>query len=211
MECLRQLSAEDVNNYTSITTWPLEGTEYLPIDAQTSFREGKYNKDIDIIAGVTRNEGSLLSNWFYPELHGNFTEQEFRDLVQESDFLFHGIPVQNVTDYYLRNVNTSDSQALKHAFYNYFGDILMKCPTYLFAKQFAINAKNTSHNVYYYELTYQAQDVAIYGCVEETMGICHMSDVEFVFGQFEYNLTTPLDLKFSAEIMQMWTQFAKNG
>ncbi|CAG2178354.1 unnamed protein product, partial [Oppiella nova] len=123
---------------------------------------------IDIIAGVTRDEGSLLSYWTYPELHGNFTEQEFRDLVQVSDDLFHGIPVQNVTDYYLRDVNTSDSQALKHAFYNYYGDILMKCPTYL------LHLKQKP---------------------DKKLMLSWCGNLNF----------------FSAEIMQMWTQFAKNG
>ncbi|CAG2167355.1 unnamed protein product [Oppiella nova] len=247
LQCLRQLSAEDINNYPKISAFPIEGTEFLPVKAQTAFRDGFYNQDIDIIGGATRNEGSLLSYYIYPKLQTNITLEDFTDLVQQSDAFFRGIDVQNVTQIYLKNVNTSDSQALKWAFYDYFGDMFMKCPTYHFSKQFAKHNTNTSHNVYYYELTYQSKNAAHTGCMEETMGICHGSDVEFVFGspiltyqsknaahtgcmeetmgichgsdvEFVFgspivsrNTNTLLDMKFSLEIMQMWTQFAKTG
>ena len=44
LQCLRGIDAKDILNYTGITTFPLDGTEFIPLSAQKAFKEGKYSK-----------------------------------------------------------------------------------------------------------------------------------------------------------------------
>ena len=87
--------------------------------------------DIDLLAGVTRKEGSLLAHLINPD---NFTVDSFKQSVINTNAVFHGLDVQKVMDYYLKGVNTSDSQALKWAYYEFYGDLQLKCPTYILVR-----------------------------------------------------------------------------
>ena len=113
------------------------------------------NTDIDLIAGINSNEGSLLSALLLPPKDEALTIDHFKRGVQVADKMFHELDVQKVVDYYLKGIDTSNSSALRRAFYEFYGDIYMKYPTYLFAKLFAINTQKSGKNVYFYELTHQ--------------------------------------------------------
>ena len=123
---------------------------------------------------------------------------------------FHTFDVKTVLKFDLNNVNRNDSTALRKASYDLIGDIGITCPTYHFAKQYHLSY--TRGKTYFYELTYQNTDYAMIPCDEKTMGICHTADIPFVFGTF---LMSPnasaIDVKFSKDIMKMWTNFAKTG
>ena len=207
----------------------LEGTEFLPISAQKAFEGNNYSKglnkffhrkglnfsfsiDIDLMAGVTRNEGSLLARLVEPKLpFNNITENDFEIFVNISNQLLHELDMNRIKDYYLKNIDKNNSNELMQAIYEFNGNLLVKCPTYLFAKHFA--QKSNKNNVYFYELTYQSQITRTYFCDEMTMGICHFSDVEFVFGTpiLYMNLYMKKDIDFSKDVMKMWTNFAKYG
>ncbi|CAG2113737.1 unnamed protein product [Medioppia subpectinata] len=57
-------------------------------------------------------------------------------------------------------------------------------------------------------MTYQSGG-HLQGCDEKTMGICHGSDLEFVF--FRTGANPKLDIPFSKEWITLWTNFAKTG
>ena len=147
-------------------------------------------------------------NWL-EEVHLN-DEKGFNELVLKTHQEFHAFDIKNVSQFYLKNVNRNDSNALRKAFYDLLGDIGIICPTYHFAKQYY--SSYTKGKTYFYQLTYQNTDYAMLPCDEKTMGICHMADIPFVFGTF---LITPnnsaIDIQFSKDIMKMWTNFAKTG
>ena len=157
---------------------------------------------------MTRNEGSLLAAWTFGQFMKNFTEVGFKYLVNFTNYMFHNIDEERVVDYYLKNVDKTDGNAMRKAFYDFYGDVILKCPTYLFAKQLAEGSPH--RNTFFYELTYQTKDMAQVGCDEKTMGICHGAEVEFVFGNF-LNEYTKMDIEFSEDVMKMWTNFAKTG
>ena len=163
------------------------------------------------MAGVNRNEGSLLAFFVFPTIIGNLTEKDFKKLVSVTKSMFHNVNEERVFDFYTKNADKNDSLVLRKAFYDYYGDILLKCPTYLFAKSFA--EKTPHRKTYFYELTYQGKFAALTGCQEDTMGICHGSEVEFVFGSdlLLQNQTSKLDIDLSREVVKMWTNFAKTG
>ncbi|CAG2106632.1 unnamed protein product, partial [Medioppia subpectinata] len=212
LHCLRELPADRLQTSTIFPTFPVLGTEYLPISAQKAFAEKTFRTDIDLLTGLVRDEGSNLAELMVGPLPNPMTVESFKQYINKTNAIYRGLDVQRWTDYYLQNVNQSDPQALRWAFYNFFGDITNKCPTYLFAKQFYLN-RDESRNVYFYELTYENAVIAkLMKCDPETMGICHGMDIPYVFG---LPLTTPgftpEDQALSRAVMKMWTRFAKYG
>ncbi|CAG2173359.1 unnamed protein product, partial [Oppiella nova] len=213
LQCLKGVGADDLlQQETKLETFPVLGTEYLPLSEQKAFLDHKFNKGIDLMAGITQNEGSFLSRAIDRHIEG-MTVDRFQEDVLKTDHMFHGLDVQKVTDFYLKGVNRTDPVAIRWAFYDFFGDLFMKCPTYLFAKRFKTIVKHRK-NVYFYVLTYVNPLAAkLLNCDPATMGVCHTMDIPFVFG---LPLTlpqvfTPEDQVFSRQVMKMWTDFAKYG
>jgi len=215
LQCLRKVDAKDILKLEKSTNFPVVGTQFLPIPTQKAFDEHLLNYDIDLIAGVTRDEGSLLAQLSLKQIVIK-TVDDFQKYVKQTDDIFHGLDKEKVSEFYLKGVNTSSPLAIYKAFNRFFGDLMTNCPTYLFAKHLAQNVRN-KHNVYFYEWTYQSQFFAkLSGCDEATMGICHMADLPYVFGMpfqvpKQAHLFTELDEKFAADIMTLWSNFAKTG
>ena len=103
------------------------------------------------MAGITKDEGSMLSLLFSPDILTKYmTKEDFIKSVEMSKKLyFHDLNVKNITDFYLNNVNTNDSNAVKWKIWDFTGDVLIKCPTYLFAKRYAEHS-STETNVFFY-------------------------------------------------------------
>ncbi|CAG2106278.1 unnamed protein product [Medioppia subpectinata] len=215
VQYLRTVDAKDLVEKANPLTYPVLGTEFLPLSAHKALHNNQYNNDIDLMAGITSTEGSSLSKLFIAPDKEVFTIDDFVAAVKASDAMFHGIDAQKVVDHYLKGVDTSNTPALKRAFYEYFGDLFIKYPTYLFARQVATGAGDR-HSVYFYELTHQNQFFAqILQCDTEESGIGHAMDIPFVFGMpFGGQMAAAFDetdRQFSRDVMRMWTNFAKYG
>ncbi|CAG2113216.1 unnamed protein product, partial [Medioppia subpectinata] len=212
IQCLRRADARDIVKYGNSMPYLVLGTEFLPISAGQAFREKKYNSDIDLMAGIVRNEGSL----FLPSIiqnPSNITLMGFKIGVFKLDVIYHGINEFIINQYYLKGVNSSDPLALRWALSALLGDLTLGCPTYLFARQLAAGVVDT-HRVYFYEFDYESRLFAnITGCNTKTMGVCHEAELPFVFGLPFINTKdfSPQDLVFSREVMRLWTKFAKDG
>ena len=162
------------------------------------------------MAGVTETEGSLLAKIFMSKSSQIHTESDFKDVINQTNSLSHNLDVEKVTEFYLRNVNKSDSGAIQWAFNEFFGDISMTCPTYHFAKNYAKYSQNS--NVFFYEITYQ--QYSNYFEKFGFKGVNHGADLPFVFGLpliSPQPTDTQTDIEFSKQVMKMWTNFAKYG
>ncbi|CAG2121755.1 unnamed protein product, partial [Medioppia subpectinata] len=201
LNCLRKVDAKDILT-KHLDIFPIIGTEFLPLDAQHSFATHNYSADIDIMAGVMRNEGSMLAHMMYPASDGLKSKQDFVDLVKK--VTIPDLDADKIVDFYLHD---STENSTKHAFWEFFGDLGITCPTYHFAKQFAQNSPNKE--VYFYDWTQPALILGpIMGCTTE-MGVCHAADIEYVFGM---GVLMKLEhQEFSESVMKMWTNFAKTG
>ncbi|CAG2106933.1 unnamed protein product, partial [Medioppia subpectinata] len=102
------------------------------------------------------SEGSMLAQDYVKNM---LTLNNFIESTKTSDSVYHGLDVKRVDDYYLQNVHKNSSLELKKAFYKLFGDLVMRCPTYLFVRQTALNGQ-PGHNVYFYQITYQNKYIA---------------------------------------------------
>ncbi|CAG2173268.1 unnamed protein product, partial [Oppiella nova] len=216
LQFLRNVDPKELVAKTKPSTRPVFGTEFLPLSAQKAFETNQFNSDIDLIAGINSNEGSILSAKHLPPFDETMTIDHFKHGVQVADKMFHGLDVQKVVDYYLKGIDTNNSSAVRRAFYEFYGDIQMKYPTYLFAKLFAINTQKSGKNVYFYELTYQSQAFAdIFKCGDEMSSVAHGMDIPIIFGwgltPDRAHLFSDTDAQFSRDVMRMWTNFAKYG
>ena len=158
------------------------------------------------MAGVNKDEGSILVPRALMK-HSTFTKQDFIKFVYTIDFaLFHNIDVDNVTQFYLSDVNDNDSETIKWKFYDFFGDILIKCPTYLFAKRYAEHSSDKT-KLYFYELTHA------FNLTDKDLGIFHGAELWYLFGQPLLDPThfSQEDKEFSAQVIEFWTNFAKHG
>ena len=166
-----------------------------------------FHLDIDIITGVVKDEGSLAASSF-EKMKGNIYDQVKNEMISTTKQNYHEIDPQKVVDFYLKYVDKNNTDAIRHAYLDYHGDIYEKCPSYQFAKQFALN--NPKRKTYFYKQTFQSARSSL--CDQKKIGICHGADVEFVFGIYlAYPKSDQIDKNFSYETMTLWTNFAKNG
>ncbi|CAG2100128.1 unnamed protein product, partial [Medioppia subpectinata] len=123
----------------------------------------------------------------------------------------HDVNATKMTEFYLRDVDADNSDELKTAFYELYTDVSMRCPTYLFARQYAQHSPDS--RVYFYDFSYQSLNAYRWGCVGPQMGVCHGAEEEFMFGvPLMYPKTfTPLDAQFARTVTKMWIDFAKTG
>ncbi|CAG2179344.1 unnamed protein product [Oppiella nova] len=147
------------------------------------------------MAGVMRNEGSKLAYVSFPQLHRIITDKDFDDMVIITNESYHGLKFQSIRQFYLKDDHKNhSSDVLRKAFYEFYGDIHIKCPTYLTAKQYANYAiKSGSKNrVYFYELTYESKFAKFMGCDEHMMGVCHGSELDKLDDQWTHILDNNL-------------------
>ena len=117
------------------------------------------------------------------------------------------ISATEVVNFYLKNIDLRDSSAIRWRIFDFIGDVVFKCPTYLFAKRYAEKSAK-ENNVFFFELTHSAKPADY----QQKMGISHDALSEFVFGLITLeNGTLPENIKLSREIMRLWTNFARNG
>ncbi|CAG2119368.1 unnamed protein product, partial [Medioppia subpectinata] len=201
LDCLRAIDDPNLfietpeNGNIIIMTHAVFGTEFLPLLPQKAFETGLYNSDIELIAGATKDEGPSLADILIPEIRSELTVELFVKAVRDLSREYHNIDVEEVCNHYLKGIDKTNSSQLKAALSALYGDLVMTCPTYLFAKSYAKYGQNVEE----------------YGCDEGY--VCHGADMVFVYGFTIRNqhLFTENDYDFSIDIMKIWTDFAKTG
>ncbi|CAG2120566.1 unnamed protein product, partial [Medioppia subpectinata] len=214
VHCLRRADPKDILKYVNpIATYPVFGTEFLPISARQAFNEKKFNQDIDLIAGIVHDEGPGFVEIAIKD-PAHMTLTDFYHGLNVLDSLgYHNVNAQKVPQYYLKGVNTTQSGALRKAFGSLIGDLILGCPTYLFAKRFAQTVKE-SQRVYFYELLYASERFAKQTtCDLTTQGVCHGMDIPFVFGLPLLNPSdySNEDIYYANYVVKIWSKFATDG
>jgi carboxylesterase type B len=161
------------------------------------------------MAGVNRDEGTVLVYKSFSEWKKTFNKTDIIDVMKL--FIHPSTYTETAPKFYLSNIDPNNETALRIRFSQFYGDIVITCPTYLFAKLFAQNSPK--EKVYFYELTYQRNNSKLFGCDTEWMGVCHGADLEFVFGLpfLKPESSSEVDRNFSKKVMSLWTNFAKTG
>ncbi|CAG2177642.1 unnamed protein product, partial [Oppiella nova] len=95
----------EFNKYTKVITYPVLGTDFVPISAQKAFQEMKFNSDVDIIAGVATNEGSMFEANFGLQPTGNTTLDDIKRAIKTADDIYHNLDIHKLEEFYLKNVD----------------------------------------------------------------------------------------------------------
>ena len=163
---------------------------------------GFSNIDLDLIAGVCKDESSLTAKNKSPSIEG------FREAITQLEVLFHNLNDTKLLEYYMKGVDKNDSDTIRWKLSAFYSELELKCPTYHFAKRYAERSSNQT-NVFFYELTHTSKGPAY----EKEFGVPHGSDLVFVFGLplLKPNDYSKEDLVFSKQVMKYWTDFAKYG
>ncbi len=165
---------------------------------------------IELMAGVTHDEGVMWAVGSYPKLKNmtvHITKEELKAKILS---MYSTKPTigQSIYDFYISNVDESNQKAIRQAFASIFSDQKILCPTYYFAKEFA--QLSETDKTYFYVTTYKSKYT---GCGDDWMGVCHGDDVLFMAGSPIHSKSSfnETDYKFSLMAVQMWTDFAKTG
>ncbi|CAG2101791.1 unnamed protein product [Medioppia subpectinata] len=199
LDCLRAI--EDTNHFI---VWP-NGSQLL-------WQHPMLVINIEVMTGVTKDEGNALSYLRIPEMNAKLTEQLFRKAVTDLSGEYHNIDVDKVCDHYLNGVHTTNSSQLKAALSALYGDLEFTCPTYHFAKSLATRCQRMATNVYFYRFNFQTKLTSLQrNCADGH--VCHAAEVDLVYGQpLRYpSLYSKTEYNFSIDVMKIWTNFAKTG
>ena len=225
ISCLKQLDPKSIYNYyfdfnhfwTSRLFFPVVGEAFLPVASNEAFKTGRFNTEINILAGITADEGSIfVFKWFddidsdEAKLNENVKEYLNKELKNwkhlESDDTR-----KKVIDYYISD--ETDVNMIKNKTGQIFADYCLNCPT--FYTQRDIKLWPNDINIYMYKLTYKSTMSlsSLYASKEPWIGVGHVDDIEFVFGA---SLLYPeryseQDYQFALLIMNLWSNFAKTG
>ena len=172
-----------------------------------AFQEGKYLKDIPIIAGVVKNEGNLFVWSAFPD---PLSKDEFEGFIAICFDNVHD--AEKVLEYYSSyNVtNQSDYRPLLSIIAT---DSLFRCATHNVSNAVALDTQNKALNYMYHFNHIASFDQVAYPHDSECWNaVCHGSELPFIF---EPNLS-PVNSSYTAPEWQLaqtmgfyWSNLAK--
>ncbi|XP_054166220.1 cholinesterase 1-like [Oppia nitens] len=215
--CLRAVKNTDnlleTNNAFEFTV-PIESTEFFPQLFNKALKSFNYNKDIEVMAGNAHDEGPAISVVTFPDiLLPDISIENFRQLLEKMNAQHHDFDIDKIIKHYTSDIDTSKHNQNRRRFTEIYGDILMRCPTYTFAKHLAMNGER----VYYYDFNYYSENNPTLWLLEKTglelRGSQHGMDGDFHTGvPLRYpDKYSEVDKNFTQYVMEIWTNFIKYG
>lgn len=200
-------------------------TEFLPIRPADALRNRYFNRDIDILFGVTDNEGAAFVKAIIPGDDFDPMKPSSMSLEKAKYYIEALLRKVNLTpekikpiiNFYIHDLADQDDYKLQKVVSKIYGDACIVCPTIRFGKYYTKN-NGFEINSYSYRLMPGINhNIFDWGC-SGWMGVCHGEDIPLIFGwpltkhdkngNFEYKQADVILSKF---MIMAWTNFAKNG
>ena len=221
ISCLRNASVEQILTVASSGLIngdemnPTYGEQLLPIKPLDAIRLGKYDKNIELLYGNNRDEGSIFVTKVFkallPEKHPNLTISLAKQYIQLIYLTLKKPYGKEVSEFYTKGLKENQTIELFRSISNSLGDYVLTCPAILFGELFAKTHK--TNKAYAYYLTHKPAISAFPDCTGY-MGVCHADDLVFLYG-FPIAVRgisfTESDYKLSKDMIHIWTTFAKTG
>ena len=221
IECLRKADPETLVDLSfqiakgGLFPFVIVDGEFLPQSPTQIIRSGDYKQDANLLFGTAQDEGSLFINRIVPDINEkNFTYQEvFEILVEGSPKLSNKYIIngEDVAKIYLNGLSDdNDPGTLKRAIGVAIGDIILACPTILFAKEVFKNS-NFKQNVYQYHWNTKLSRSLL--PMPDWCGPSHGEDSSPIHGRPFFNSDdfTDSERQLSLQMIQFFTNFAKSG
>ncbi|CAG2168636.1 unnamed protein product [Oppiella nova] len=129
LDCLRAIDDPNLfiefpeNGNMVAFTHPVFGTQFLP---QKALNTGLFNSEIELMVGVTKDEGPVMAITLYPQIRApGLTVEIFKKVVNKLSDEYNNIDVEGVSDYYLKNIDTTNESQLTVAFSALYGDLVL--------------------------------------------------------------------------------------
>ncbi|UYV67760.1 BCHE [Cordylochernes scorpioides] len=224
LNCLRSKSPEELsvaeyemrgNRRIYAQFRPVIGEDFLPYRNFNPFVPGHIN-DRNIMIGITANDGQSFVFDYFREFIGNPNVTKTMAYDAMIPFLTEIGRLDNVKeklDYYFRGVIEDDIVEVKRAMGRVLTDWMFKCPSQEIADIFTRLDNRVSF--YYYNHLYSGRSSYSDGGWLE---VPHFEEVKFLFGliffmdeiphKFNY---TRNEERFSLELIDLWSSYAKTG
>ncbi|KAI2809727.1 Cocaine esterase [Blomia tropicalis] len=191
---------------------PIYGDELTPIRHVQALKSGKYNRDIDLIYGVVRDEGTGFTPLFFPGIFFPFaqiTKRSSKILIAHLlNTLYNRFRKQEVANFYIDQLSDNANKTeFRIALGEFLGDFTLVCPTILFGEEI-IAHDNGKHRFYAYRLMQKVQSTKPDS--NEWMGVTHGSDLAYIFLD-ERIKPNSSDEALSHVMIGAWSNFAKTG
>ena len=228
LNCLRGLSTTDlltaVQTYENQTVtqtsqdifFPVVDGTLIPAAPSQLLKQGKFHKNISIIAGWNYNDGAIFASTSFT------SDQQVEGYLMANYPHFTPSTIQTLLTLYptaefayLARAASSPTLTLSPQFFRaaqIYRDVNFACPALYTAAQVAShNAGMGSAKVYLYELNQTAFAAleALGGAAFE--GVIHISEVPYVFNDPLAVAGSPADVVLAAKVSGSWAQFAKAG
>ena len=224
INCLKKLDAKEVINYRFNSLnfianqhfLPVVGEAFYPVASFEALKKGKFNSGINILAGVTADEGTIfVFKWFDgidsdpSKLNQNIKNYLIKNLNWKSIKSIEN--KKKVVDYYISD--ETDVNMIKNKTAQIYGDYVLSCPTYYMPRDMVLWSED--NKVFMYQLTYKSimSLSSLLAGNEPWVGIGHGDDIEFVMGTsiLYPERYSQQDYQFALFVMNLWSNFAKTG
>lgn len=223
VKCLRDLDYKIIDDYgrnealhSQILANPMFGDDFLPANARELMKTSEnINKNLEVLLGVTRDEGFFFVADFLPHLVDSSGPPETTKKKAYADVktILEGRPVDpvNASHYYFRHMpNKGDSRKVLTTITDLYGDLYFHCPVYYLGNRY--KELLGQQNVYSYMLSKASARPFLPIC-KKWKRVCHGDEIVLIFGvplrqpqQFDDS-----DLALSKHIVHLWTNFVKTG
>ncbi|UYV67758.1 ACHE [Cordylochernes scorpioides] len=194
---------------------PVVGEDFIPYRRLIPL-EPEHINDKDLIIGITSDEGSrfVLDHFSDIMSRTKITKSlAYSAFIQYLEATDRWEIMKEKLDAYFRGISEDDYMGVKKAMSALLTDWLFKCPSYEFASLFS--ARNNDVFFYYFNHMYSGMEM---NPDKEWIGVTHFEDIQFIFGHSlrsdmipnEANYTSN-EKKFSLDMIELWSSFAKNG
>lgn len=215
VECMRRLPANVFSDTDLLfirkggILIPRVGDEFLPVNPIDLFKKGDF-KTAELLVGVTKNEGTALLAIQRPDVFGRlgdkvdtlaFNETSAKNLLQSI------IKIGNDNKIIESYLDRSNFESKRHTYLNAMadamGDFLINCGV-VYQAEYHSSKEN---QVYFYMFDYRTTSSPL----ADWMGVAHLDDVPYVFGNSFHKDFTQYEEELSNDMMDMWLAFAKTG
>lgn len=214
--CMRSVSAEElmaaglqVSAPKLFTFFPTYSDQFLPYSPTEAVQQGLFN-NVDILAGITSDEGSLSLIFpkrsdFLEETTQIFDKDELKRSVYGTISSWLKTEVPEMLEYYESRAAVGNAEALVRAYIDYMSDGWFNCPDQFFAEK-----HSTRGNAVYRYIFGQKWRLWM---LPDWMGAPHGMDLFYAFARplaFENDFSEE-DRAVSEHLVEAFTSFCKHG
>ncbi|UYV67767.1 BCHE [Cordylochernes scorpioides] len=222
LNCLRSKSPEEL----SVAEYAMRGQKrvyarFQPVSGSDFIPYQKLNvvenlNDRDFMIGITANEGESFVVDYFREFIKNPNVTKTMAYEAMIPFLTEISRLDNAKeklDYYFRGVIEDDIVEVKRAMGRVLTDWMFKCPAQELANIFTRRENRVSF--YYYNHLFSDRSIYSDG---GWFGVPHFEEIKFLFGHilymdelsYSFNYTKSEE-RFSLELIDLWSSYAKTG